>query len=81
MFKKKTNQKILPLEIKPGMRIRVLNESELENIQQASLAVLEETGIKFHSEKALRIFAEGGAKVDFANKIVRGLGGRATLSC
>jgi trimethylamine:corrinoid methyltransferase-like protein len=63
MFKKKTNHKILPLEIKPEMRIRVQNESELENIQHVSLTVLEKTGIKFYSEKALRIFAEGGAKV------------------
>jgi trimethylamine--corrinoid protein Co-methyltransferase len=71
MHEKKEIQKILPLEIKPEMRIRVLNESELENIQRASLTILEKTGIKFYSEKALRIFAEGGAQVDFANKVVR----------
>ncbi len=71
MNEKKGKPKILPLEIKPEMRIRVLNESELEEIQNASLTILEETGIKFYSEKALRVFAEGGADVDFTNGIVR----------
>ncbi len=71
MFEKKAKRKILPLEIKPEMRIKVLNEIELANIQQASLNILEETGIKFYSEKAQKIFAEGGADVDFTNGIVR----------
>ena len=56
MQEKKVKQKIRPLEIKPEMRVRVLNESELESIQRASLTILEETGIKFYSEKAPRSF-------------------------
>ena len=71
MFEKKARPRICPLEIKPEMRIRVLDERELEDIQNASLKILEETGIKFYSEKALRIFAEGGADVDFSTRIVR----------
>jgi trimethylamine--corrinoid protein Co-methyltransferase len=71
MQEKKARQKIRPLEIKPEMRIRVLNGNELKKIQQASLKILEETGIKFYSKKALDIFAEGGADVDFTNRIVR----------
>lgn len=47
MQEKKVKQKIRPLEIKPEMRVRVLNESELESIQRASLTIPEETGIKF----------------------------------
>ena len=71
MNEKKIKPKILPLEIKPEMKIRVLDERELEDIQNASLTILEETGVKFYSEKALKIFAEGGAEVDFTNGIIR----------
>jgi trimethylamine--corrinoid protein Co-methyltransferase len=71
MYEKRTRPKIQPLEIKPGMRITVLNAVELGHIQQASLDILEQTGIKFYSEKALKIFSEAGADVDFKNKIVR----------
>jgi trimethylamine--corrinoid protein Co-methyltransferase len=63
--------RISPIKIKPEMKIKTLSDQDLENIHQATLTVLNETGVRFPSEKALRIFAEAGADVDFENQIVR----------
>ena len=37
---------------------------QLNDLQEATLQILENTGIQFPSEKALTIFAEHGAIVD-----------------
>lgn len=62
---------IIPIEISPEMRITVLNREKLEMIHQATLTVLEETGVKFPSEKALQILGEGGAHIDRRENLVR----------
>ena len=46
-------------------RISFLSESEIEAIHDASLRVLEKTGIKVMSEVALDILKKAGAKVDY----------------
>ncbi|GAG09622.1 unnamed protein product, partial [marine sediment metagenome] len=69
MFKK--SNRIIPIHIKPEMRIKILDDEKLEKIHQASLTVLKEAGVRFPSEKVLKIFAEAGAKVDFKTKNVR----------
>jgi trimethylamine--corrinoid protein Co-methyltransferase len=51
---------------KPG--ISFLSESEIEAIHNASLRVLEKTGIKVMSKPALDILKKGGAKVDYEKK-------------
>ena len=63
--------RISPIQIKPEMRIKTMADEDVEKIHQATLTVLEQAGVKFPSEKALHIFAEGGAKVDFNQQIVR----------
>ncbi len=64
-------ERISAVEIKPEMRIKILADSDVERIQQASLSILEECGIRFPSKKALMIFADGGARVDFKSQIVK----------
>jgi len=47
-----------------------LEDAQLDQLQEATLKILENTGVKFPSEKALKIFAEQGAEVDFDSQIV-----------
>lgn len=67
----KNDSRISPIEVKPENRLRILTDRDLEDIHQATLAVLKETGVKFPSPKALEIFADAGAKVDFDEQIVK----------
>jgi len=46
-------------------RISFLSQDEIEAIHNASLEVLENTGIKVMSEKALGILKKAGAKIDY----------------
>jgi len=41
-----------------------LSESEVEQIHEASLRILKETGVRIHSEKVRKLLAERGTKVD-----------------
>jgi trimethylamine--corrinoid protein Co-methyltransferase len=52
-------------------RMEVFSSSELKRLQNGTLHLLSEVGINFPSEKALSIFADHGAKVDWDTKIVR----------
>jgi trimethylamine--corrinoid protein Co-methyltransferase len=49
-------------------RISFLSQDELKAIHNASLQVLEKTGIKVMSKKALDVLQEAGAKVDYEKK-------------
>lgn len=46
------------------MTTRLLNKGDLERIHEHSLRLLEENGILFHSERAIKIFKEHGFKVE-----------------
>jgi trimethylamine--corrinoid protein Co-methyltransferase len=48
-----------------------LDDGQLDQIQDATLEILEGTGIQFPSEKALDIFTEHGADVDRDTQIVK----------
>ena len=64
-----------PIEpIKTAQKINFLDEKQLENLQEATLTVLENVGVQFPSEKALAVFAEHDPKfalcsIGFRNKI------------
>jgi len=45
-------------------RTKVINDDELPRIHEASIKLLEETGIVFEHDEALEIFKQHGAKVD-----------------
>jgi len=57
--------------IEPKLRWDVLSPAELERIHEASLEILEETGARFPSERALDVLGAGGCEVDRATQVVR----------
>ena len=62
------------INIKPiqrNLQLDVLSPIELEEIKSGTLRVLNEVGVIFPSERALKIFADYGAKVNFETSIVR----------
>jgi trimethylamine--corrinoid protein Co-methyltransferase len=57
--------------IKSKLKISILDDQEISQINQNSRTVLEEVGVRFPSDKALKLFAEVGANVDFDNQLVK----------
>jgi trimethylamine--corrinoid protein Co-methyltransferase len=53
------------------LRAEILTEEERVRVHQDSLRVLQEVGIRFHSEKALRLLDSHGARVDWEERIAR----------
>lgn len=61
-----------PLQpIVPAYHVRILDDEQLGILQAATLEILEQTGIHCPSEKALGIYAEHGARVDFSHQLVK----------
>jgi trimethylamine--corrinoid protein Co-methyltransferase len=62
----------LPLEpLRTSYHLRFLTDDQLDHLQKATLEILEKTGVRFPSQKALTIFAEHGVQVDWQTQIVR----------
>jgi trimethylamine--corrinoid protein Co-methyltransferase len=57
--------------IVPSYHLRILSDEQLDQLRSATLEILEKTGIHCPSEKALHIYAEHGARVDFESQIVK----------
>jgi trimethylamine--corrinoid protein Co-methyltransferase len=57
--------------IRSAFSVSYLSEEQLDDLQEATLRILEEVGIKFPSERALAIFGEHGAQVDHETQIVK----------
>lgn len=55
----------------PAYHINLLEEEQLDQLQSATLELLEQVGIHCPSEKALNIYAEHGGEVDFSRQIVK----------
>ena len=51
-------------------RIDVLAKAQLETLQAGTLRLLDEVGIHFPSPRALQIFADHGARVDWEQEVV-----------
>lgn len=61
-----------PIEpIAPAYSLRLLDDKQLEQFQSGTFEILEKTGFHCPSERALKIYADHGAKVDFEDQIVR----------
>lgn len=61
-----------PLEpIHSAYRLQYLTDEQLDQLQEATLDILENVGVKFPSNKALRVFSEHGAQVDQETQIVK----------
>jgi trimethylamine--corrinoid protein Co-methyltransferase len=52
-------------------KVEVFSPSELKSIQEGTLQILSEVGVAYPSRKALEIFADHGADVDWESEIVR----------
>ena len=57
--------------IEPAYHLRIFSDEHLADFKSATLEILEEVGIQCHSEKALHIYADHGATVDFGTGIVK----------
>jgi trimethylamine--corrinoid protein Co-methyltransferase len=57
--------------IRPAYRVQFLSDEQLDDMQEATLHLLEEVGVKFPSERALAIFHDHGAKVDHDTQVVK----------
>jgi trimethylamine--corrinoid protein Co-methyltransferase len=57
--------------IVPSYHLRILGDEQLEQLRSATLEILEETGVHCPSDRALSIYAEHGAHVDFESHIVK----------
>jgi trimethylamine--corrinoid protein Co-methyltransferase len=51
--------------------LEVLDAGQREEIKSATLHIMEQVGVRFPSERALRVFAEHGAQVDSERQVVR----------
>jgi len=51
--------------------LKIIDDEQIEKIYQDTLEVLESVGVRFESERALKLFADNGCKVDFKNRRVR----------
>ena len=54
-----------------GLSLRSLTDNELVDIHQATLEILEKTGLFIETDEALEVFDGAGAEVDRQNKIVK----------
>lgn len=57
--------------ITPKHRWRILSDDELAKMKEATYRILEDIGIQFPLRRALDLFAEHGAEVDFEEQMVR----------
>lgn len=55
----------------PKIKLEVLNQDEIRQIHEATLEVIENTGVRFPSQRALEIWQEQGATVDRDTCIVK----------
>jgi trimethylamine--corrinoid protein Co-methyltransferase len=51
--------------------VKILTDSQVEAIHRATLDVLDRTGIKFESEKALKLLEKNGCRVDYETRTAR----------
>jgi trimethylamine--corrinoid protein Co-methyltransferase len=57
--------------IRSNLSLDILSSAELAELKSATLHVLEHIGLRFPSERALRVFADHGAHVDSDSQIVK----------
>jgi trimethylamine--corrinoid protein Co-methyltransferase len=61
-----------PLEpIRSNHRVQFLDAEQLDRLQDATLRILEDVGVRFPSDRALEILSDHGATVDTTSRIVR----------
>lgn len=66
-----TSERPLIEPIRTPYKLDFLDDQQLRDLQEATLKILEDTGVQFPSEKALAIFADHGAEVDHGTQVVK----------
>jgi len=51
--------------------LKLVSESDVEELYQETLTLLEKSGVTFNHEKALTLLDSNGAEVDFRNRVVK----------
>jgi trimethylamine--corrinoid protein Co-methyltransferase len=59
------------IPVKSSLSPKMLTDSELENIKEGTLRLLDEVGVHFPSDRCLKIFSEHGARVNRDTNIVQ----------
>ncbi len=54
-----------------GGSFKIFSDSEVKQVHEATVYLLENVGIKIHNERARKIFKDSGAEVDDAQQIVK----------
>jgi trimethylamine--corrinoid protein Co-methyltransferase len=57
--------------IVPAYHLRLLSDEQLEQLRAGTLEILEEVGVHSPSDKALAVYADHGAQVDFETQTVK----------
>ena len=57
--------------ISPSYRIRILDDNQLEQFKSGTFEILQNTGFHCPSQRALKIYADNGADVNFDTQIVK----------
>lgn len=57
--------------IKSALKLKILDDSDIRAIDETALKILQEVGVHMPLEKALQIFADAGAEVDFNQQKVK----------
>ncbi len=57
--------------LRPEFSLDCLDGEQLDKLQEATLHILKEVGVRFPSEDALNIFADHGTSVDRETQIVK----------
>src|SRR5512146_1450249 len=55
----------------PKLKLQILTPEEIQRLHEATLWIIEKTGVRFPSKRALEIWAEHGAEVDREKMVVR----------
>jgi trimethylamine:corrinoid methyltransferase-like protein len=65
----------MPRKIKsvtnPRLHLEILSPQDIQRLHSATLSIIEKTGVRFPSTKALRIWEEHGATIDWNSMIVK----------
>jgi len=55
----------------PKLSLEILTKEDLDKIHQATLQIIEHTGVRFPSKRALQVWEENGAEVDHTTQVVK----------
>jgi len=55
----------------PKLRLEVLTHDDVKKIHDATLQIIEKVGVRFPSKRALEVWADNGAEIDYDKMVVR----------